>query len=359
MADEVVEPYIRDTDMPEGAQAYNIGIEEFDFNKERYWQSAFWLGEVQAGAADTELQMARGLAAEAKNVAYMQSDMYQRESADYKQRADIASQTMQEYYDNFLGGFQTMLGENTSAMQDFNQTYGNIMDNVKQGIMDVSSAQLSATGREQLSLDMETLGKTFDNSMASRGMARSGMSVEADRRMAMDAAQQGRAIDVNANQQAIQLQGQGLQNLNSMYGIQSGIQDQRMEILGQQGQANQAVGNTYGNLASQFYGASSNMFGQGFGAVNQSLVNEANIYQSTGQSRLNAVNSFYAGVPLPSANSVMTGLQMQADQSSDGTDWGGIAQGAGALAGAFSDVRLKNNIQKVGKINGINMHTWE
>ncbi len=333
MAEEV-EPYIRDTDMAPEDRAYNFGVEEFDFNKSRYWESAFWLGEVQAGAADRELQMARNLATEAKNMAYEQSYMYQAESADYKQRADIASQTMQEYYDDFLGGFQTMLGENTSAMKDFNQTYGNIMDNVKQGIMDVSSAQLSATGREQLSLDMETLGKTFDNSMASRGMARSGMSVEADRRMAMDAAQQGRAIDVNANSQAIQLQGQGLQNLNSMYGIQTGIQDQRMNILGQQGQANQAVGNVYANQASQFYGASANMFGQGFSAVNQAYVNEANLYQTTGQSRLNAVNSFYAGVPLPSASNVMQGLTSQAT-GEGGTNWGAVAQGVGTVVGGI------------------------
>ncbi len=302
--------------------------------------------------------------------AQQQSAMYQTESADYKQKADIATQTMQGYFDNFLAGFDTMLNENASNradvqgwgsdaraigeanLADFNRTYGNIMDNVKQGIMDVSSAQLSATGREQLSLDMETLGKTFDNSMASRGMARSGMSVEADRRMAMDTAQQGRAIDVNANSQAMQLQGQGLQNLNGMYGIgqniqqfnqnvnqgyqnmELGVMDQRMNILGQQGQANQAVGNTYGNMASQFYNTSASMFGQGFGQELQAANNLSNMYTSLGQSRLESFDSFYSGVGKAGGAGVSTALSNQAtNYSNSAVGYSKDAAGWASLAG--------------------------
>ncbi len=307
------------------------------FNMQRYDTSRSVM-DITGAAGSALWQAGLGPLEDAKALADMQSNAYQMESADYKARADRSLQTMENYYEGFLGNFQEMLGTNSMALMAFNSTYGPIMDNVREGIMATSSTQLAASGREQLSLDMETLGKTFDTSMAQRGMARSGLDIEADKRLASDTAQQARAIDVNSINQATQLQSQGIQNLNSMYGIGQGLQDQRMNILGQRGEGMQQIGNTYGNLASNFYNASTSLFGQGFNNQLNARTNIGNAYQSLGSQRLSQYDGFYSGIGASGASGVSNAYTNQSSLYSGqaaqaGRDASGYASAAGSALG--------------------------
>jgi len=259
-----------------------------------------------------------------------QSDAFQGQSEMYGMKAGEYEKAMGEYFDGFLDSFAPMLAENEGAMMDFQRRYGPLMDNVTEGIKTVSATNLAAQGREQLSLDMETLTGNMNASMASRNLGRSGISVESERRLASDAAQQARSIDVNSQQQAMQLQGQGIQTLNSMQNMEQGLKDQRLGIMGSQGQAHQQIGQSYGNMSQNMYGASQNMFGRGFGAINNANNNLANLYGQAGQNRINQQNSFYSGVAAPNSAGLINSYNNQSN--SHQADAGGYMQFAGTAA---------------------------
>jgi len=307
---------------------YEALSDKLDWSKE-----TFGIGKEHMDGQDMwgtlELQRSWDYLNQGLGEAKGQNSAYQGESADYRSRADAAQNQMQSYYDDMMGNFNDMSINNEQAVSEFSRRYGPIMDNVKQGIMDVSQARLASGGREQLSMDMETLGKTFDNSMAKRGLARSGLSIEADQRMQAETAQQARAIDVNSYAQAQQLQGQGIQQLNSMNNIYSGLQQQRQGIMGQKGQAMQGIGNTYGNISNSQFGRSASMFGRGFGAVNTSYGNLANLWSQSGMNRINASNSFYSGVGQQGNANVANAYGNQA------TAYGSDAAGFGSFAGSL------------------------
>jgi len=303
---------------------------EYVRDAQRYDEAKKWLGD-QGALGQSEIDQSRLYGEQGMEYAQQQSNAFQEMSQTYGAKGEGAEAAMGAYFDEFLQGFEGMLAENEGALQDFNRRYGPIMDNVAQGIQNVSAASLSAQGREQLSLDVETLGKNFQASMANRNMGRSGINVEAEQRMAMETAQQARAIDVNSHQQSMQLQGQGIQNLNSMQSQQQFLQNQRLGIMGSQGQANQQVGQAYGNMAQNYYGAQQNMFGRGFGAVNNANVNLANQYGNIGGQRVNNETSFYTGMQPANANNMINSYNNQANNYQ--ADAGGYMQAAGTFLG--------------------------
>ncbi len=136
----------------------------------------------------------------------------------------------------FLESFKEAMADNTQGLEAFQRRYGPIMDNVAEGIIKVSQERLSAMGRQQLTADAETLRKNFQHQMGVSGLARSGITVEAESRMAMDTAEQARNIDLNSHAQSQQLQAQGVNTLNSMEGIQQGILGRREQIAMTRGQ---------------------------------------------------------------------------------------------------------------------------
>ncbi|RLC85896.1 MAG: hypothetical protein DRI37_07540, partial [Chloroflexi bacterium] len=166
---------------------------DLEEQKRRYNEGkAFLQGQGLQG--EEEWTKAQEYADQGMGLAHTQSSTYQRQSDKYGMKAGEYEDAMGKYFDGFLDSFAPMLAENEGAMMDFQRRYGPLMDNVTQGIKDTSAASFAAQGREQLSLDMDTLTGNMNASMASRNMGRSGISVESERKLASDAAQQARSI---------------------------------------------------------------------------------------------------------------------------------------------------------------------
>ncbi len=360
------------------ASANRLSQEDLAWQKERYATSKNHF-RWQKDQARVDFQKATDRGEEVVGEARAQNKQYQGESDYYKHKADTYESTMEDFqtaggqfmgraadyekqmeahFGDFIDNFQTMLGTNDTAMADFQRRYGPLMDNVADGIVETqkfTANQFSAQGREQLSLDAETLSKTMNNQLASRNMGRSGMSIESERRLASDTMNQARSIDVNAQQQATQLnnmqeqqRNQNLNSLNQMQGMQQGLFDQRVGLQGQYGQGFQQMGNnmgqlsqqqiqqgqlmynqgnTMGNMAGNYYGASQNMFGRGFASMNNAQNNIGNLYGNRASQNLGATNSFYNGVQAPNAANAINSLNNQA--SSQRADAAGYAQAAG------------------------------
>ncbi len=276
--------------------------------------------------------------------------------------------------DAFIETFAQAEQMNHEAMDTFNRRYGLIMDNVKQGILDVSQERLAASGREQLALDAKTLGNNFDQEMAAKGMGRSGITVEMEGRMAMEVAKQARAIDVNSYAQAQGLQAQGIQSLNSMTGIEQDIagrgeaiqnnlaqgylnasmQDaslatnvsmQNANNLTQASQVNATnatnvsmtnASNATNVSMTNASNATQTSISNATNATNTSIsnaqlasaqqLNIASMYHDKWELGQNAVNSFYSGQP---GSGVSSALESQATQyQSDANGYAGVAGSA-------------------------------
>ena len=289
-----------------------------------------------------------------------QNQLYQGESSDYKNMAKNYENKMLSSFDKFLDNFGEMFDTNAEGMKSFESRYGPIMDNMSQAISDneksfrmandISGDSLASQGREQLSQDMSTLQSSMTESMAARGIGRSGILVESEQRLAASGAQQARAIDVHAeewarqqnkdanmfNQQANQFDRQHqfnqIQSLNGMQGMEQGIRDQKLGIQGQVGSAHQALGGAYGMQSSNFYNASQNMFGKGFGNVLNAQNNKTNLYNGMATQRVGARNSFYSGVAAPNSNAIISSLNNQANAHQ--ADAGGFMKLAGTALGS-------------------------
>ncbi len=271
-------------------------------------------------------------------------------------------------FSGFLNSFSDAMVTNGEALETFNRRYGPIMDNVAEGIENVSQARLSASGREQMSLDMETMGNQFKSQMAASGMGRSGMAVETEQRMAMQAMEQGRAIDIAAYEQAGVLQAQGVNTLNSMENQRQGIY-QRSENIDQnkgQGLLQGAMTNasnatnasiataanktqasiSNANMANQMdankLSIAANMFGRGFNNELQASNNVGNLFSNRSNTNLNAQNAFYGNMGMPSATGVSNAYQNSAAQSQ--ADAGGWMQTAGSLLGSDAGQSMLGNI---------------
>ena len=290
-------------------------------------------------------------------------------------------------FDTFLEGFKEAIGENTKALDDFNRRYGNIMDNVADGIIKVSQERLSASGREQLMIDSDQMRKDITNRLNVANLNRSGINIELQQRMDMDIEKAARKIDVDSYGQAAGLQAQGIQSLNSMFAIGSQIQGRREGLYGMKAQAglqNEQFNTGQANQTSRFNasqeqqssqfnaGQSNQMMGMNAqmensakaftasahdqaaaftaSAHNQAAAFKAQAHNNAygaaaqmmgnrAQSRLTAANSFYAGVGMPNASgAIQTSNNLAALQ---GQNAAGYAQAAGNLAGKAWDIYNK------------------
>ena len=198
----------------------------------------------------------------------------------YDMKAYMA-ESYQVELDGFIEAFKDAEDINDISMDTFSRRYGQIMDNVKQNIMNVSQERLAASGREQLAIDAKTLGDNFDMEMTKKGMGRSGIMVESKARMAMEVSKQGRQIDVNSYDQANQLQAMGVQTLNSMT-----AQEQQIAQRGEQIHQNKAHGLL--QAASQDASLRTNVSLQN--ANNKTLASRTNATNRTNVSMTNASN---------------------------------------------------------------------
>jgi len=198
----------------------------------------------------------------------------------YDMKAYMA-EAYQTEMDGFLSSFKDAEDINDISMDTFSRRYGQIMDNVKQNILDVSQERLAASGREQLALDSKTLQANFDQEMTRKGMGRSGISVESQQRMAMEVNKQARAIDVNSYDQANQLQSMGVQTLNSM--TQG---EQSIAMRGEQIHQNKARG----ILSAKMQDANLLTQTSHLNANNKTLASRTNATNKTQVSMTNATN---------------------------------------------------------------------
>ena len=244
-------------------------------------------------------------------------------------------------YSAFLASFQEAIGTNEQALTDFNRRYGPIMDNVADSIAAISADRIATQGREQLSLDAETVRNQFTEQMASAGIGRSGMSTEMEMRVQADIAQQARAIDVNSEQQASTLRNAGVQTLNSMENIQQGI-FARGENLYQ----NQASGQLQGAITDannltqvdmQNATNQTNVSMANANSANQGALAAYSMRSSALLSGLNSQNSFYANTQMPGTSGVSSA--MNAETSNFNADAAGYMTTAGNL---FSSEPVQN-----------------
>ena len=235
--------------------------------------SNFQMGiNTLTGGAGSAFGTSTGCSAAALATAY--------DAKAYDMKAYMAD-SYQVELDGFIEAFKDAEDINDISMDTFSRRYGQIMDNVKQNIMNVSQERLAASGREQLAIDAKTLGANFDQEMVRKGMGRSGITVESKARMAMEVSKQGRQIDVNSYDQANQLQAMGVQTLNSMT-----AQEQQIAQRGEQIHQNKA----HGLLQAGMQDASLRTNVSLANANNQTLASRTNATNRTQVSMTNASN---------------------------------------------------------------------
>lgn len=256
-------------------------------------------------------------------------------------------------FSEFLLSFEEAINTNEQALTEFNRRYGSIMDNVADSISQISADKIAAQGREQLSLDAETIRNQFTEQMASSGIGRSGMSTEMEMRVQADVAEQARAIDVNSEFQANDLRNSGVQMLNSMEGLQQGIY-QRGENIYQNQAAGQLQGaitdaNNLTQVNMQNAANKTNVSMANANAANQGALAAYSMRSSALLSGLNAQNSFYSNTAMPGTAGVNNASNVQT--SNYNADAAGYMKTAGNL---FSSDTVQGGITNMfsGSDNG-------
>ena len=318
-------------------------------------------------------------------------------------------------FTEFISMFDKAIGENNTALTEFNRRYGSIMDNVADSVASITAESIAVAGREQLSFDAGTIRNDFTQQLAASGMGLSGMSQEMEMRIQADMAVQARSIDVNAEYQANDLRNQGVQTLNSMENIQQGIyarsenlyQNEASGLLqGAITDANNltntsltnATNSTNVSMANAANATNVSManaqnatnvsIGNATNSTNVSMANAtydnnstmAEYYTTAGAvtSSLAAQNSFYAGTSTPpSADGVSSAYDTQAaSYQSDADGYASLATNvfqsdtvqnmftpststSTTNVDPYSDIRLKKNIKFDSVVNGYNVYTWD
>ena len=125
--------------------------------------------------------------------------------------------------EGFLQSFKEASDSTDLSLDTFNRRYGQIMDNLEQAVLDVERERFAAQGREQLMVDADTMKSNLHNSIAKAGLTRSGITMEAEKRLQMEVSQQARAIDVNSYAQSGQLQAQTVNALGGLTALRENI----------------------------------------------------------------------------------------------------------------------------------------
>ena len=213
------------------------------------------------------------------------------DAKSYDMKAFMAD-SYQVELDGFIQSFKDAEDINNISMDTFSRRYGQIMDNVKQNILNVSQERLSATGREQLALDAKTLQQNFDHEMSAKGMGRSGITVESHARMQMEVNKQARAIDVNSYDQANQLQSMGVQTLNSMTQGEQSISQRAEQLYQNKAHGLLQAGMQDANLKTQtsLQNANNKTLASRTNAQSKTQVSLANAQNKTNVSMTNATN---------------------------------------------------------------------
>jgi len=355
------------SDAAAASAAEDLAFQKDKYGKaEEYMKGAMYASGVEWVTADAHI----GLSGVGYNPATLDTANLAKSKA-FLSKAETAQGVLSDF-DGFLQSFKDAMGENSEAMETFSRRYGNIMDNVSDGIMKVSQERLSASGREQLSLDADQMRRDITQKLNVANMNRSGINLELQDRMNMDVEKMARKIDVDSYGQAQGLQAQGTQTLNSIYGIGNQIQGRRegLHMTKGQGMLQNEQFNAQTGTQVNMYNASNqqqaNQFNAGqqqatsqwnAGQTNQAMssnmqatntarafaaqaqntmyANAAQMYANRSQSRLTANNSFYGGVAMPDASNVINAHNAAA--ASAGKSASGYAAVAGNLAGKAYD----------------------
>ncbi len=260
-------------------KASKSASKQLNWEKQMYTQSSNYLTGQMPGAnvafdsaIDTLKFGAGGCASAALATAY--------DAEAYDMKAFMATAYEVEM-DGFIQAFKEAEDINSISMDTFNRRYGQIMDNVKQSILDVEQGRISAGGRQQLAIDATTLAQNFDQQMVKKGMSRTGISVEMEKRMAMETAKQARDIDTQSYEKANVLQSQGVNTLNSMTAARENIAA-RGEMIEQ----NKA----HGILTAEMQDAALKTNVDMQNAQNKTLASQVNAQNRTNVSITNATN---------------------------------------------------------------------
>jgi len=327
---------LRNRGLSEGDAAYDSAMDNFGREKTDAYQQASFNAVNNAGA---EAERNFGMDSQRR------SQMFGEQESDARNRRDnfgVDQSAEQQAFSQTQGMSQDDLARSAQDMQAQDQAFGQQMgmsqDEMSRMGMDLQ-ARAAAFGEKmglskdeitRIGIDLEGRAQQFGEQM--------GMSKDEITRLGTDM----------QRQELIQTRAAADQNLS--------IRDQQLMLQGDQQMFNQQMG------ASQFQNqARQQQIAEETARRNQSL-NELNALLSGSQVQSPQFAGYNTagnagGVDYSGAGRNQYGASVDAANIRNAAI-GNAINGAGNIAGMFSDERLKTDIAKVGERNGFNLYTW-
>ena len=258
-------------------------------------------------------------------------------------------------------------GELDTAYNKYNSDMQGWSDNMGKADQDIHTRN---RGQAYAGLD-SGFGEASDElqaSLARRGLSNAGIGAKSMGDLAQDRMRAGSQAGVNAYTSAIDMSDsrrqQRMNTRGNLYGAEQGNintgYQMGMSTLGSNygntmGIRGQALQNTLNNNQQRI---ANNMgyqqLGKGMAGMSANYLQQAgsgytNIAGQAGQTAI--------GIGGLNNNYNATMQDAQAKKDAKGGEMLGSAVGAGAMA--FSDIRLKRNLQKVGEYNGLDIYEWD
>lgn len=242
----------------------------------------------------------------------------------------------------------TISKENLAFMKqqyaDWQGVYGDIEKNLGDYYKNLSGSSLAAKHLSASAKEYSNALATTQQTLAQRGLSASGLAAATETAMGMQNAVNRANIRANQDEMANQ-QKAGFLSMG----------------LGQKGMLLSGIANASGQVSNSMglIGNATGLAGQATGQIMQGYQYQAGQQTQIGQNLYDANQSMKSGL--------IGGLmQSPSGQGMMNSAAGGISSGISSigssfsgLGGLFSDVRLKNNIRKIGQSRGINIYEWE
>jgi len=279
--------------------------------------------------------------------------------------------------ENLTNKFNLQSGELTGDTRgQLNEAYGRYNQdmqgmNDKMGTADEDlHARLRGESYAGLDTGFANAGDDLQASLARRGLSNAGVGAQAMGDLAQDRMRAGAQAGVNAYTGAIDQSDARRTNQMNTRGNLYGAEQGNINTGYQMGMAN--LGQNYGNTMAVRGQALQNtlnnnqqrqanlmgfaQLGRGMAGMSQNYLGQAgsgygNIGNAAGQT----------AIGIGGLNNNFNATQQQAKDNAKGSTGSIVGAGANLLGtgiAAFSDERLKENIQKVGEIDGIDLMTW-
>ena len=271
----------------------------------------------------------------------------------------LQQQMLNSYDGNnpYMSGMKDMIAEDAQRLKQQNL-----------GSLDARAAAAGMSGssgyRNQVSDMMENVDENAMNQMTNLGYQANNQAIQDRMRLSGAADQFNMQAAGAGDQYAMQQAGMMDQTAANALGQTNALQQSAMNQYNPSMMGLQAAGqfgSIIGGPTVLGSSASSNSSFNNSNSVNNS--------QSTNNS-LNTGSSFNNGMNMGFNNSMNMGANMSggvansfgqnsSQGNSSGSSFGVEPAGVGALFGAFSDARLKQNIRPAGSVDGVNMYEWD